>query len=419
MRRHLFFLVVFCAVPPCVSARELTLAEALSAAEKADPALEAARQREASAQAGVGVADSARYPVVSADAVDSWGFPGSSGALGLGGLVGSPYRSGAAAGLVARDTLYDFGRTAVISRTARQEREVRRQETELERRALDLDVLRAFEECSRFRSGREVWDRLHGETELVAREIARYVTTGQRSVVDRYLSDAQVEEARTNRNYFGSRMRSTLKRLALLTALPASDLTCPAMPPLDQAPVPSAANGPDPFVLRAQSEVELAKTRLAGAKDDYLPKLYGVASVGTMERARLVNKEDWSGGLGVTVPLFDGFGTESRVKRARADLEARARDLDAARVRVAETDDRYDEVIDSSKARLEHLARELSLAQEGFRVAKDRYFKYQGTLADMRDALRNLGRIENDMAQTQADLLEAVGEKALVDGGRP
>ncbi len=42
-------------------------------------------------------------------AVDSWGFPGSSGYLGIGGLMGSPFRSGEAGGLVATDTLFDFG----------------------------------------------------------------------------------------------------------------------------------------------------------------------------------------------------------------------------------------------------------------------------------------------------------------------
>jgi outer membrane protein TolC len=138
-----------------------------------------------------------------------------------------------------------------------------------------------------------------------------------------------------------------------------------------------------------------------------------------MERARLVNKEDWSGGLGVSVPLFDGLGVQRRVGEARAELDARSKDLDEVRLRVAEDDARYDETISASRARLEHLERELALAREGFRVAKDRYFKYQGTLADMRDALRNLGRIENDMTQTRADLIEASSEKFIVDGGRP
>jgi outer membrane protein TolC len=409
--------VALCAVS--VSARELTLAEALTAAEAHEPALKAARARELAAREGVGEAQSAYAPTVSADAVDSWGFPGSSGALGLGGLVASPYRSGAAAGLVARDTLYDFGRTGAAVDAARRNEDLRHDETALTRQSADIGVLRAFDACARFRTGREVWDQIHTETELVAKEIARYVATGQRSVVDRFLADAQVEEARTNRNYYKSRMGSTLQRLALLTGLPEDDLQCTPLPEAGHEPVPASAGGVDPEIERARTEVELAKVRLTGVKDDFLPKLFGIASVGTMERARLVNKEDWSGGLGVSVPLFDGLGSVRRYSRVKAELEARHQDLDAAQLHEAVVNARYDEVIDASRARIEHLQRELALAQEGFRVAKDRYFKYQGTLADMRDALRNLGRIEIEMVETRADLIEAVEEKALVNGGRP
>ena len=400
-------------------ARELALSEAMAAAEARDPGLRAAHAREAAAREAVGEARAGYSPVVSADAVDSWGFPGSSGALGLGGLVGSPYRSGAATGLVARDTLYDFGRTGAAVDAARRGEDVRRQETELARQRADVEVLRAYDECSRYRSARAVWDAIHSETELVAREIARYVATGQRSVVDRYLADAQVEEARTNRNYYKSRMNSTLTRLALLTGLSEDGLECAPLPPPGKEPAPASAGGADPLVARAAAEVEVAKARTSEVRDDFLPKLVGVASVGTMERSRVVAKQDWSGGLGVTLPLFDGLSRVHRYARAKAELDARTQDLGAVRLGVEERNARYDEVIDASRARLEHLERELALAQEGFRVAKDRYFKYQGTLADMRDALRNLGRIESEMVATRADLIESVQEKALANGGRP
>ncbi len=84
-----------------------------------------------------------------------------------------------------------------------------------------------------------------------------------------------------------------------------------------------------------------------------------------------------------------------------------------------EADSRYDEIVDASRARLEHLEREQKLAEDGFSVAKSRYFKFQGTLVDLRDALRNLGRIETDMSDTEADLLEAADSKTLLNGASP
>jgi outer membrane protein TolC len=257
---------------------------------------------------------------------------------------------------------------------------------------------------------------LHGEIEIVAKEVVKYVATGQRSIVDKYLAQAQVEEARTNRNYFKSRMNSTVARLALLTGNSETDLTCPALPSLAE-PVPLYPTGAaNPYILRSQIEVDLAKSRLAGAKSDYLPKIVGVASVGTMERVRLVNRADYSGGLGIILPLFDGLGTVHRVGQARAALDAKTQDLAAVQLQMDEAAARYDEIIDASKARIEHLEREQKLAEDGFGVAKSRYFKFQGTLVDLRDALRNMGRIETDMRDTQANLLEAQGSKALLNG---
>jgi len=90
--------------------------------------------------------------------------------------------------------------------------------------------------------------------------------------------------------------------------------------------------------------------------------------------------------------------------------------LGAVQLRMDEVNAKYDEIIDASKARIEHLEREEKLAREGFAVAKNRYFKLQGNLVDLRDALRNLGRIETDMKDTQANLLEATGAKDLLNG---
>jgi outer membrane protein len=278
-------------------------------------------------------------------------------------------------------------------------------------------VLRTFYACSRFRSEHEVWDGLHGETELAAKEVEKYVGTGQRSVVDKYLAQAQVEEARTNRNYFKSRMNSTTARLSLLAGDAGAVIFCPPLPSLGES-VPLRPTGEEnPYVRRSEAEVDLAKTRLAARRADFLPKVVGVASVGTMERVRLVNRADYSGGIGVIVPLFEGLGGVRRVDEAKASLEAKTQELGAVRLELDETNARYDEIIDASKARIEHLEREQKLAEEGFRVAKNRYFKFQGTLVDLRDALRNLGRIETDMRDTQANLLEAQGSKALLNGG--
>ena len=420
MKRYRRFLL---AVSVCVVAalnayagHELSLAEVIEQGEQNSPRLRAARLQEKAAHEGVGAAQSAYVPSIAAEGIDSWGFPGSSGALGIGGLMGSPYRSGAAGGLVATDTLFDFGRTYSSVKTAKNFEELQRGGTAVDKYSVDEDILRTFFACSRFRSEHEVWDSLHDETELVAKEVVKYVETGQRSIVDKYLAQAQVEEARTERNYFKSRMDSTAARLALLMGSAETDLSCPALPAVEE-PLPLyPTGGSNPYVMVSQTEVDLAKSRLGLAQADFLPKIVGVASVGGMERVRLVERTDYSGGLGIILPLFDGLGTVHRVGQARAALDAKTQELGAVRLQMDEANARYDEIIDASRARIEHLKAEQKLAEDGFSVAKSRYFKFQGTLVDLRDALRNLGRIETDLRETQANLLEASGSKALLNG---
>ena len=87
---------------------ELTVSDALRLAEQTDPSLKAANARVAQAEHSVGIARSDYYPRVDLEAIDSTGFPGSSGALGVEGLMGSPYRSGLGYGAVASMTLFRF-----------------------------------------------------------------------------------------------------------------------------------------------------------------------------------------------------------------------------------------------------------------------------------------------------------------------
>src|SRR5208282_1581970 len=380
------------------------------------PQLKADLLNAKAAHKGVGIAQSGYYPSVDLDGIDSWGFPGSSGDLGIGGLMGSPYRSGTAGGVVARETLFDFGRTFSGVKTAESIEKLRNEEIAIDKYSVDLDALQTFYQCSRFRSEYETWSGLYDETELVAKEVAMFVDTGQRSIVDQYLAKSQVEEARTNRDYYTSRTKSTASRLAMLMGVSESHSVCPGLPE-PEANVPLyPTDAINPYVVHSQTEVEAAKNQLFQAKTDFLPKIVGMASAGAMENVRLVDRTDYSGGLGVVIPIFDGLGTVNRVGQARAQLDAKTQELGAVQLQMDEVNAKYDDIIVASREKIERLEGEQKLAQDGFKVAKSRYFKLQGTLVDLRDALRNLSRIEIEMRDTQADLLETSGSKALLNG---
>ncbi|WP_425795355.1 hypothetical protein, partial [Klebsiella pneumoniae] len=60
-----------------------------------------------------------------------------------------------------------------------------------------LGALHAFYECAKLEGQTRYYRRLRTDAADIAKEVKAFVRTGQRSVVDRYLAEAQVEEAST------------------------------------------------------------------------------------------------------------------------------------------------------------------------------------------------------------------------------
>ncbi|HEX4049082.1 MAG TPA: TolC family protein, partial [Elusimicrobiota bacterium] len=172
-------------------ARELTLREALAAVEKEDPRIKAAEERQVQASDSVSIAESSYYPTVSFGAVQTYGFPGSSGgALQMQGLLSSPYRSGPAAGLFSQLTVFDLQREYGLKvsryrlRSAAERERIQRLQTDLQ--ALDL-----FVEAALDRSQWETWRRIGEQTQAVADIVQRFARTGQHSVVSLRLVEDQ------------------------------------------------------------------------------------------------------------------------------------------------------------------------------------------------------------------------------------
>ncbi len=398
-------------------AHEVNLSEIVERAEKMDHSISASQFQEVAADQSIHVARSQYLPTVDLEAIDSTGFSGSTSALGIGGVMGSPYRSGPAAGLLLKQTIWDFGRTSANVEAAKHELLSQKQNTRLTIYQVDREVAKAYFDCVRFRVQSEVWTAVLKEANLVAKEVKHFVRTGQRSVVEQYLADSQVEEALTAQTDFSEKMRLVTQRLALFTGLDPKIISCPnletAKNSLKFRPTDISQN---PLIVRSIEQAHVAQAKLSSARAAYLPKLFGLASVGTMDKTRLVAKQDYALGVGLTIPIFDGLKTTSEVRRAEADSTGSEFLVQASREQVDHLNIKFDEIIDSAKGRLVHLSRELSLANEGLSVAKKRYLSLQGTLVDVRESLRNLTRTQTQMNDTEIDFLEAGTAKAFFNG---
>jgi len=409
-------LLVALALAPARAA-ELSLQDVLSLAEKNSARLSASRFRATAAQSAVGSAKAGYLPTLEWDEMDSSRLPESGRTAGIGGLVGSPYRSGRASVAVARETLWDFGRTSNAVEAARRDADAAREDVAVSRLEADQAALAAYFECGRLRSQREDLDSLAREVRLVGKEVERFVGTGQTSVVARYLVDSQIEETETAQADYEAREAAVTRRLAVLTGLPETGLSCPGLPPGDAAPLP-ASSAASPFVTRAQDEAEAARARLAQSRSARMPKVLAAGTAGTLDAAGIGGRGAYAFAAGISLPLFDGLRTTREIERAAALADGKEKDVDAARQRLDVLNARYDEDIDSSRARLLHLGHELKLAQAGFDVAKKRYASLQGDVVDLREALRNLARARGQLNDARAELLTAAGSKALLNGTR-
>ena len=133
----------------------LSVKEALHLAEVNSPRLSASRFRELASKKSVDIAKANYYPILTAQATDDTGFKGSARWLQVEGLMGSPFRSGFSAGLVAKQIVWDFGRTYYAVEASKHEVAFRKQDLRVTDYQVKQLTLQTFYECSMFKTQRK------------------------------------------------------------------------------------------------------------------------------------------------------------------------------------------------------------------------------------------------------------------------
>jgi outer membrane protein TolC len=409
--------LVFLFFSTCVnaSAPVLSLQDALEKADSYSPAVKAALSRESQAQSRVGISESYYLPDVSVEAIDSTGFPGSTAALGLSGLPASPFRSGFSAGAVLTQNIFDFGRTYYGVQAAKYDAETQQHSTQINRYQTEQGLITAFMDCALNRAQESTWQELSQDTSLVVREVERFVNTGQRSIVDRYLARAQQEQAKTNTLDFQTRSSVSQSRVALITGI-RTPFACPDLNEnSNELSLKSPTEKESPFILFAKTRLSASQSRLEQTKAQNLPQLVGIASAGYLQGTHLVDSQNYSLGIGIVLPIFEGFRIKDETDQKAAQVEERDYEVQSSQLGLENLNQQYEEKIQSAKVRVENLVIELDNANTAFAVAKKRYFGFQGTLVDVRDSLTNLARVEGDLNTARATFFEAQFLKSILN----
>jgi outer membrane protein len=399
------------------AAPELELKEVLRRAADVNPQVQALRMKEVASEYRVEIAKADYYPSVNIEAVESTGFPGSVAHLGIGGLLASPFRSGAAVGVVSNIPIWDFGRTSNSVEAARHDALGQRADTLYSRYQTYQTGLQVFYECALDRNLKEVWTELAEGAGLVRKVINGFVKTGQRSVVERYLVDSQLENAKTQVAIFSEREKEQIKEIGLLIGRSPETFACPILPSEEQA-VAFFQGTPrgNPIITQAGEAVLAARSRVDQAKSDFMPKLVGVADAAIMQDQRLVDPNYYAVGVALVLPVFEGFRTVNKVGEANASASSAEKELEARKLEIADLNARYDKIIQSTRTGMNLLKNEFVLAKKGFDLAKSRYYSLEGGVVDVRDAFDNLSRTQTNLITTQAQYLQAMGAKAILNG---
>lgn len=399
---------------------ETSLVTAMQKAETESPLLKSQKYRVQASAEEVRTQKSSYMPEVSAAAIASDGAPGAFSYMGVDSNYSSSQRMGVGGALILKQDIWDFGRTGGAVQAAQAQSELARKQIALSRLDVDREVLRTYLECSylkaQLRNSKVIADLVH----LLSKETERFVRSGQRSVIERYLVDAEAEEADTRMAEFTERVGATERRLAIeLGQTSAEPVHCVDLPRVETSLASlEQHSGTSPVIEAQQQRVHVAEARLERARAESRPEISALITGGYFDNQLQSEKFNYSAGIGISVPLFTGFKLESHIDREQADLNAEEAGLAYSRQAVDTVNSRYSEQTQSLRVRLTFLDRENRLAKTALELARKRFLDLQGTMVDLRDTIKNMTRVLQSTDEAYRDLYTARGEASLMAGAR-
>lgn len=400
---------------------QLTLEAALSRSVEASHRLAEARAREAVAQAGVAVRESAERPTITASAgftrtnhVLEFGIPGP---IGIPTVIYPDVPNNYQSRLELRWPIYTGGRTDALERAARAEADAAGADVQAAQADLRLEVARAYWAVVTARASLGVLE------EGIARSQAHVTDVNQRYmaglVPPNELSSATAQEARSRMLAIEARTQRdvAMADLARLIGVapdqpiePTADLgrATAANQPFALAPLVETARAARQERRALQQRVTAAEAQRDAAAAGRRPT---IQVLGGVDYARPNPKifprvdrfqDSWDAGVGVNWPLWDGGRTVAEVAQATAVSQA-------ATHRLAEFDSQLGVEVRQRALEVESAVAAVAAANSGVtaaadarRVVEERY--RAGVIAEIEvlDAEYALLQAQLDLTRAQA-----------------
>jgi outer membrane protein len=427
----------------------LSVEDAVRRAGPASGALAAARASAESARHQIGAAESGRLPQVNANASYSRTlrseFDGISfGAPAEGEMMGEaaeevdlPFgqRNVWRAGLTVSQLIWDAGRTRSGIDQARAGAAASRLELRSIEAQAVLAVAEAYYDAALAQrqvdiaaATLELAETTLAETQLNERE-------GAAPEFDVVRSEVARDNQRTARTQFEAQRDIAFVRLKRLLDVPldqplelTSALDIEDLADVDRfnAAARTAAGLGQPeervAIQQAREALRGRQAALRGAKADRWPELSAVSDLGFVnypEELFPVNDDwrtNWTVGVNLTVPVFDGFRRRAAVRSARAEVTAAEARLADAGEQVRADERTTDAAIAAAQAVWQTSARTSQLAQRAYQIAELRFEQGASTHLELVDARLSLEQAQLNQARAARDLRIARLRNDLLDG---
>ena len=171
-----------------------------------------------------------------------------------------------------------------------------------------------------------------------------------------------------------------------------------------------------PELVSLRAHLESARLQLRSAKTALLPDLNASAGVGLQSDDASNWRQDWSIGLNLSVPIFEGGALVAAVDQAKAAVDQATAQLDASvQIVTSEIDQNYYGKMEAGE-RITATQKLITAAQEGLQLAQERFAAGAGATLEVTDAEAAVANAKSSHAQAlfdyrtgHAKLLAAIG----------
>ena len=378
----LLFLILF--VLPAFSQEQtdkpmLTLQDCINRSILSHPDLKQARAGIRRAEAQLGQTRSSYLPQISF----SYGYTVSGGQNDYyrddnGDLVYGRERSSYSSALSLRQYITDFGRTANLMKAAKEGYVVSLCDLTASENSIVYSVKTAYYNCvAQYELLLVNKEYVQASKEHLEQSLAFY-KAGTRSKIEVTRSEtdfvnAELELSRANAAYEVAKI-NLFNAMGVPTEANCEFVTSFALPEIAKSSdyFIETAKKQRPEILKSEANLRATKARFTATTAEFAPSLSSTARY-NWTGANYPLPRQWSVGLSLTMPIWDGNNTVNAVKAAQANIDS----VDAQNERIlqnvsAEVQKSYLNMM-TARQQIDVSKKAMELAQENFNLAQSRY----------------------------------------------